>query len=51
MDEQGLWSLFFATGLPEAYLALRGEREETAQAQELPAKTAFQPCDPAAKQI
>ena len=31
MDEGGLWKLFFATGLPEAYLALaqfRAEREE-----------------------
>ena len=51
MDEQGLWSLFFATGLPEAYLALRGEREEAVQGEELPAKTAFRPADPAAKQI
>ncbi len=25
MDESGYWRLFFATGLPEAYLAARGE--------------------------
>ena len=25
MDERGLWDLFFATGLPQAYLAIRGE--------------------------
>ena len=28
MDQTGLWKLFFATGLPEAYLAARtGGRE------------------------
>ena len=37
MDEQGLWELFFATGLPEAYLALAGQSSE-----EL-AETAFRP--------
>ena len=44
MDEQGLWRLFFATGLPEAYLALRGavERETLP---ELPFKAAFQPTE------
>lgn len=48
MDEQGLWRLFFATGLPEVYLALRGTgREET----EPQAKTAFQPEQPVQKQI
>ena len=26
--EQGLWKLFFATGLPQAYLAIRGAEEE-----------------------
>ncbi len=32
MDQTGMWNLFFATGLPEAYLATRGEpgRGETA---------------------
>ena len=28
MDEGGLWKLFFATGLPEAYLALAALRTE-----------------------
>ena len=42
MDERGLWELFFATGLPEAYLAAAGEREAQARPEEL-AKTAFQP--------
>ena len=27
VDEEGLWRLFFATGLPQAYLAAAGERE------------------------
>ena len=27
MDERGLWRLFFATGLPQAYLAIAGERK------------------------
>lgn len=41
MDPDGLWRLFFATGLPEAYLALReGGRLPWA---EEPAKTAFLP--------
>ena len=26
MDEEGLWRLFFETGLPQAYLAIAGER-------------------------
>ena len=51
MDEKGLWSLFFATGLPEAYLALRGEQEEKEELAQLPARTAFRPEDPAARQI
>jgi len=43
MDERGLWELFRETGLPEAYLALAGQREEkSAQGEEL-AKTAFRP--------
>ena len=41
MDESGLWDLFFATGLPEAYLAIRGEQEEWKDLAEWPAKTAF----------
>lgn len=28
MDEQGLWKLFFATGSPMVWLAIRQEREE-----------------------
>ena len=44
MDEQGLWRLFFATGLPEAYLALRGARE-TEALPERPFKAAFQPTE------
>ena len=32
MDTKGLWELFFATGLPEVYLALCGRREEAAAA-------------------
>ena len=30
MDEQGLWKLFFATGSPLVWLAIRQEREEQA---------------------
>ena len=40
MDERGLWELFFATGLPAAYLAAAGQRQEDESRQ--PAKTAFQ---------
>ena len=43
MDERGLWKLFCKTGLPEAWLALAGEREECSQQREEFAKTAFQP--------
>ena len=43
MDERGLWMLFFATGLPEAYLAIAGQREEHFSRWEQPAKTAFRP--------
>ena len=28
MDSSGMWNLFFATGLPEAYLALRTEQRD-----------------------
>ena len=28
MDERGLWNLFFATGLPEVYLAIAARRRE-----------------------
>lgn len=37
MEEQGLWELFFRTGLPEAWLALRGLTAE----EDEPALTAF----------
>lgn len=47
MDETGLWRLFFATGLPEAYLAARRAAQERAQPWGEPAKTAFRP-EPAA---
>ena len=33
MDEEGLWRLFFLTGLPEVYLAFRGEQQEKQQTQ------------------
>lgn len=51
MDETGLWRLFFATGLPEAYLAIQGERSECRGELELPAKTAFRPEKPLIQQI
>ena len=41
MDESGLWNLFFATGLPEAYLAIRQSREEKNWRQ-MSAQQAFQ---------
>ena len=41
MDERGLWNLFFATGLPEAYLAIRRERKKENAVPDLPSKTAF----------
>ena len=44
MDESGLWSLFFATGLPEVYLALRGQRMEE-ERREPPAIPAFRPLE------
>ena len=31
MAQDGYWSLFWQTGLPQAYLALRGEREDRAR--------------------
>ena len=37
MDERGLWELFCKTGLPEAWLAIAGERE----AEQI--QTAFRP--------
>ena len=41
MDERGLWHLFWKTGLPEAYLAIAGQRMEEQMERELPARTAF----------
>lgn len=41
MEEQGLWELFFRTGLPEAYLAIAAVREEEQEWAEEAAKTAF----------
>ncbi len=43
MDERGLWHLFWKTGLPEAYLAIAGQRQEEREERELPARTAFRP--------
>ena len=40
MDEEGLWRLFFLTGLPEAWLALR-ENVEQQRPEYEPAMTAF----------
>ena len=42
MDERGLWELFRETGLPAAYLAVAGQRQEEASRREEPVKTAFQ---------
>ena len=39
--EEGLWKLFFATGLPQVYLAIRGGMEKEPQAEEKRAMTAF----------
>ena len=43
MDEQGLWKLFFATGLPAAYLAAAGQRQEDKSRWEAQVRTAFRP--------
>lgn len=51
MDETGLWRLFFATGLPEAYLAVQGDRAERREEAGPPAKTAFQPRETRIQQI
>lgn len=51
MDERGLWKLFFATGLPEAYLAISNMRSEPEVKMELPAKTAFRPEGAVVRQI
>lgn len=51
MDERGLWKLFFATGLPQAYLAIRGEALERDCPPRPQAKTAFAPGRGPARQI
>ena len=51
MDERGLWKLFFATGLPEAYLAIRGERKEKLPVPVLPSRTAFGGAEHTLRQI
>ena len=43
MDERGLWELFRKTGLPAAYLAVAGQRQEDESRREEPVKTAFRP--------
>lgn len=40
MDKAGLWKLFFATGLPEVYLAARAAQTERPR---IPVQTAFRP--------
>ena len=50
MEEYGLWRLFFLTGLPEAWLALRGLRQERQQREE-PALTAFAGAEEERKEI
>lgn len=46
MDQAGLWRLFFLTGLPEAYLALRGEEQQRRTREYELARTAFVPKPP-----
>ncbi len=49
MDDAGLWNLFWSTGLPEAYLAIRGRAYER-EAEECPqALTAFRAQPPERK--
>ena len=43
MDEQGLWELFCKTGLPAAYLAVAGQRQEEESRWAELAETAFRP--------
>lgn len=42
MNERGLWELFCKTGLPAAYLAVAGQRQEEEKRWEEPVRTAFQ---------
>ncbi len=41
MGEEGLWKLFFLTGLPEVYLELKVRRDRPDRPGEEPAVTAF----------
>ncbi|MGI5962521.1 MAG: hypothetical protein ACOX7N_02245 [Lawsonibacter sp.] len=50
MDEEGVWKLFFATGLPQAYLAIVGLRQE-AEPFSKPAMTAFRTQERKSQQI
>ena len=43
MNEQGLWELFCKTGLPAAWLAVAGQRQENEARWKEPVQTAFQP--------
>ena len=52
MDDGGLWRLFFQTGLPQAYLAIRGEQAGRAgRAAADQAQTAFAPEEAAPRQV
>ena len=52
VDEERLWALFFATGLPQVYLAIRGVEEEREVQAALPeARTAFRAGPLPARQI
>lgn len=52
MDEEKLWTLFFATGLPQAYLAIRGMQREREEKAILPeARTAFRAGPLSAREI
>ena len=41
MNEAGLWRLFFLTGRPEIWLALRGEAQSRRNSEKEPVMTAF----------
>ena len=52
MEQSGFWNFFFATGLPQAYLAIRGVREEREAQAILPeARTAFRAGPLSAREI
>lgn len=50
MDEQGLWRLFFKTGMPEVYLLLK-HVEKSQQAEATQAKTAFGSCQTESRHV